>query len=85
MNLVVDKVMEFEEVHISDSHAVVEFFARASVKKLGLAVEREIRFFEHLDDIALVSAVKYGSHDLVAECLGRSAQMNLQHLSDVHT
>ena len=44
-----------------------------------------LRHSEHLSDVLLVSAVEYRSHYLPAESLGGIAEMDFQHLTDVHT
>ena len=41
--------------------------------------------FEQFKDILLVSAVEYGSHDLPAKRFTSVAEMDLEHLTDVHT
>ena len=85
MDLLVNEVMELEVVHVSDGYGVVEGLARSAVDEGGLAVLTVARVLERLEDIAFVSAVEYGSHNLPAERLCGVAEVNLENLTDVHT
>lgn len=58
MDLIVDKVMQFQEVCIADSDAAIHRFARTAVVEDGLAVTGETCDFKGIKYIFSLSAVK---------------------------
>ena len=85
MHLVVHQVVELEEVDPAHGHVVLEQFAGAAVAQLALAVLAQVGQAQGLVDRGLVGAVEDGGGHLPAQGLGRVAQVDLQHLTDVHT
>ena len=85
MDLVVNKVMELKVVHDPDGDGVVEGLACSAVVKGHLARFVHARHFEALRDILFLCAVKDRGHDLPAETLCRDSEVNLKHLTDVHS
>ena len=85
MDFIVNEVMQLEVVHISDCNRVVEVFASSAVLKPCLAVLTEPCLLERLENVRFVSAVKYRRHNMPAKSLSGISEVNLKHLSDVHT
>ena len=85
MYLIIDKVMEFKEVHIANGNAVVEFFTCTTVVKNSFSVCIKTGFLKHINDIAFMSAIEYRSHYLVSESLCRHTEMYLKNLTDIHS
>ena len=85
VDLIVNQVMELEVVGIADGDQIVEGLAGTAVVQDGLAVLPQARQLQGVPDVLLVGAVEHGGGDLPAQRLGGVAQMDLQHLSDVHT
>ena len=85
MDLVVDKVVQLEEVDVADGYVVIELRAGTAVVKDALAVLAQAGELERVVYAALVGAVEDGRGDLPAQGLGGPAQVDFQHLSDVHT
>ena len=85
MDLIVNQMVELKVVHISDSNGVIELFTCTSVIENGLTVFSHAGFLEHFADIIFVCTVEYGSHYLPAKLLCSHTEMNLKHLTDVHT
>ncbi len=85
MDLIVNEVVEFKVIHIAYRNSVVKLLSGASVIKNCLSVLRQTCFTEALADISLVRAVEYRCHDLPAELLCGHAEVDLKHLTDIHT
>ena len=85
MDLIVNQMVQLQEVHIADGDLVVEALAGAAVVQPALALGVETRLDELLADVLVARAVEDRRCDLVAEGLGGVAQMDLEHLTDVHT
>ncbi len=85
MDLIVNKMGKFKEVHITDGYGVIERLPGTSVIKLAFAVLTQTGFFKAFCDIAFMSAVKNRGHYLPAKCLCGIAKVNFKHLSDIHT
>ena len=84
MDLIVHQVVELEEVHIPHRHPVIEGLAGAPVVEHRFAVLGEAGLGEAGPDVLLGGAVEDGGHHLPAQLGGGPAQMDLQHLADVH-
>ena len=85
VDLVVHQMVELEEVHPADGDVVVELLAGAAVVQNALAVLAESGLLERFADRDLVGSVENGSGDLPSQRLSGVAQMDLQHLPDVHS
>ena len=90
MDLVVNQVMQFEVVHITDCHRVFKRFTSTSVEELDLSVNLTIAvdkavFAEELSDVLFICAVKDGGADLDAKHICHKTEVDFQHLTDVHT
>ena len=85
MDLIVNQMMELEIVHIADGHTVVEKLAGSPVIKPGLAVVVESGLGKRIADIVLLGAVKHRGHHLDAQLCGGTPEVDLKHLSDIHT
>ena len=85
MDLVVHQVVELEEVDVAHGDGVVKPLAGAAVVQPALAVGAQAGHLQGLGDVLLVGAVEDGGGHLPAQGLGRVAQVDLQHLADVHT
>ena len=85
MDLIVDEVVQLEEVDPADGDVVVELLAGASVVQLALAVLAQSGLTQGLAYGFLVRAVEDGGGHLPAKSLSRVAEMDLEHLSDVHS
>ena len=85
MNLVIDKVEKLEVIHDADRYGVIKASARASVGEDGLAVLTQTRLTEGFTDIGLMCAVKDGGFNLISEMLRGKAEVNLEHLTDIHS
>ena len=85
MDLVVYQMVEFEHVHVSDCYRAVEIFTGAPVSESQLSCLRIAFFFEHLDYVFFSGSVKYRGRDVPALGLGRQPEVNLKHLSYVHS
>ena len=79
------RLSRLQEVHIADGDLVVEALAGAAVVQPALALGVESGHRQCLGDVLVGRAVEDGGRDLPAEGLGGVAQMNLEHLADVHT
>ena len=82
---VINKVMEFEIVHIADSNGIIKRFTCSAVTELYFTVLADACVTETFKNILFVSTVKYGSHDFPAESLCGIAEMYFQYLTDIHT
>ncbi len=85
MNLIVNKVMQLEVVHVTDGYGVIEQLAGSAVPKLNLAAFIKSCLSEQLTDIAFARTVKNRCHNVPAKLGSGSAEMNLKHLTDIHT
>src|SRR5699024_3805753 len=79
------QVMQLEVVHIADGDRIVERLAGTSVIDGGLAVAAQSCQLQTLFDVVFVCTVKDRCHDLPVKLCGCTSQMDLQHLTDVHT
>ena len=80
---------KFDHIHIADRRAVFERLARSAVVHENLSVDfavgrKAVLFEKHLY-VALERAVEHGRRHLPAESLCDKPEVNLEHLSDVHT
>ena len=85
MHLVVHQVVELQEVHDADGDAVFKLLAGTAVVQDGLSVRVEAGLEHQLVDFFLAGAVEDGRGHVHAQFAGRAAQMDLQHLAQVHT
>ena len=85
MDLIVDEVVQLEEVDIADGDGVVERLAGAAVVEDALAVGAQAGLLEAAAYVVLGGAVEYRRRDFPAERLGGIAEVDLKHLSDVHS
>ena len=85
MDLVVHQVVEFQEVDIAYGNLVIKGLAGTSVIEDALAVGVQSGLRQHGLDVLLPGAVEDGGSHLTAQGVGGVAQVNLQHLADVHT
>ena len=85
VDLIVNQMMELQIVGIADRDQVIEGLAGTAVIQDGLAVLPEASQLQSLPDVLLVGAVEDGGGNMPAQSLGSIAQMNFQHLTDVHT
>ena len=82
MNLIINKVMEFEIIHIANDDRVIEIITGTAVFELNLSVCPHAGLIEAFDDVAFMHTVEHRSHDLPAEQLCNKAEMNFQHLRE---
>ena len=85
MDFVVYQMVQFQKVHITHGYRVVEGFAGTAVIQLGLSVLPLAGGFQAFPDIFLAGAVKYRGHDFPPQSFGGIAQVDFQHLTDIHT
>ena len=85
VDLIVHQVVELEEVDVAHGDAVVEPLAGTAVVEPALAVLGQAGGLKGGGDLGLVGAVEDGGGHLPAQGLGGVAQVDLQHLTDVHT
>ncbi len=90
VNFIVDQVNELDHVHDTDGNAVFKRFARSAVEYLEFAVHfavgvEQVVLLEQLFNVLLRRAVEYGRGDFPAELAAHVAEVNFQHLPDVHT
>src|SRR2546421_2847829 len=84
MDLVLDQVGELEHVDLAHRHGLVELVTRAAVAQPDLAVQRQARLLQLLDDGRHRGAVEDRGRDLDAERAGDPAEVRLEHLAPVH-
>ena len=84
MDLIVYQMMQLQIIHIADGYRVVERLAGTAVIQNAFAVFPQAGVPEQRSDILFLGAVKDGGSHVQAQSVGREAQMNLQHLADVH-
>ncbi len=63
MDLVVDKMVQFQNVFVADGHFAVERLARTSVEQRDLTRRIEPGHFQHLDDVFFARAIEHGRCD----------------------
>ena len=85
MDLIVDQMVQLEEVNVADRDLVVKALAGAAVVQPALALGIEAGKLKRFGNILIGRAVEDGRGDLPAERLGGVAEMDLEHLADVHT
>ena len=85
MDLIVHQMVQLQEVHIAHGDLVVEPLAGTAVVQPALALGIEASLGQRRGDVLIGSAVEDGGGHLPAKGLGGIAQMDLQHLTDVHT
>ena len=85
MDFFINEVMELEVVHITYCYRVIETLACTTVNKPCLTVPAVTCVFKTLENVLLMSTVKYRSHNLPAKCLCGITEVNLKNLTDVHT
>ena len=85
MQLIVDHVRQLDHIHDADRDALIERFAGTAVIQHLLAILGHAGFLHDLAELFVGDTVEYRGRELHAQLFGRIAQMDLQHLSDVHT
>ena len=85
VDLIVDQMVQLEEVNVTDGDLVVETLTGTAVVQPALALGIEASLDQLLLDLVVARTVENRRCDLVAEGLGGIAQMNFEHLTDVHT
>ena len=85
MNLIVNKMVELKEVHNAYGYGVVKLFTRSAVGKYRLTVLTVACLFKSLANIGFMRTVKYRRCDFLTELAVSKAEMNLKHLTDVHS
>ena len=85
MDFFINEVMELEVVHITYCYRVIETLACTAVNKPCLTVLAVTCVFKTLENVLLMSAVKYRSHNLPAKRFCGITEVNLKNLTDVHT
>ena len=85
MYLVVYQVMQLQVVHVAYGYPVLEGLAGAAVIKHRLAVPVLACLYQHGLYVLLGSAVEYRGGDVPAQGLCGHAQMQLKHLTNVHS
>ena len=85
MYLVVNQMMELKIIHITYRNTVIELFSGSSVVQNSLAVLVHSGSSEARSYIVLVSAVEYRRHNMPAKSLCGHSEMNLKHLTYIHT
>src|SRR3989338_970109 len=84
MDLVLDHVMEFEDVHIADGDRLLERFPRAAVEKFHLAVLAIPRAFKFRTDLLFRDAQERWSDRLIAVRMRRETEVKFEDLAQVH-
>src|SRR5437870_6794401 len=84
VDLVLDKVVQLQHVHVADRDRLLELLAGAAVAEVDLPVLGKVGFLEQLFDRSLARAVEDRRRDVDAEGLRRPAEMRLENLPDVH-
>ena len=85
MDLVVHQMVQLQVVHIAYGYPVLEGLAGAAVVKHRLAVPVLACLYQHGLYVLLGSAIEYGGSDVPAKGLGGHAQMQLKHLTYIHS
>src|SRR5438270_8886826 len=84
VDLVLDQVGELEHVDLTYGHRLVELVTGPAVTQPHLAVLREPRPLQLVDDGLHRRAVEHRRRDLAAERRGDPPEVGLEHLAEVH-
>ena len=85
MDLVINQMVQFQHIHVSDRYRIIEIISCTSITQTQLAAAIISTFFQQLNNILLCRTVKYRCCDIPVFILCSQTQMNLQYLSDVHS
>ena len=85
VDLVIHQMVQLQEVHIAHGDLIVKAFTGAAVIEPALALRIQARLIQCGSDVLIGGTIENRSGHLPAQGLGSVAQMNLQHLADVHT
>ena len=84
MNLVGHQVAQLHHIDVTDDDFLIERLTRPAINQPGLAILRQLGFFEVSSNVFLFNAIEHGSGELEAQQPGRPTQVRLQDLADVH-
>ncbi len=85
MNLIINKMMKLKVIHIAYCNRIIKLFACSAVCKNCFTVFRQACKLKTFTDIVFVRTVKYRGAHLPAESHSSITEVNLKHLSDIHT
>ena len=85
MDLIVNQVVQLQVIHVPHCDRIVKIFAGTAVLQCNFTILTDVCHAEALADILLMRAVKNRRHDFPAERPGGHAEMDLEHLADIHT